>query len=44
MIQNDSAISTENKLLIKSQLLTIINGGQESVPEEEKTAIAEESI
>jgi hypothetical protein len=31
-IETDPNISTENKLLIKSQLLTIINGGQESVP------------
>jgi hypothetical protein len=31
-IKDDSKISNEDKLLIKSQLQIIINGGQESVP------------
>lgn len=42
-IETDTSISNENKLLIKSQLLTIVNGGQESISEEEKNALVESS-
>lgn len=41
-IQADTAISTENKLIIKSQLLTIVNGGQESIPEGDLSRIVKE--
>ncbi len=41
-IQTDASISTENKLIIKSQLLTIVNGGQESIPEGDLSQIVKE--
>lgn len=41
-IQGDTTISTENKLIIKSQLLTIVNGGQENIPEGDLSAIVKE--
>jgi PKD repeat protein len=43
-IQDDTSISTENKLIIKSQLLTIVNWGQDSIPDSEKSALAEKSV
>jgi PKD repeat protein len=42
-IQEDTTITTENKLLIKSQLLTIVNWWQENVPESEVTKMVQES-
>jgi PKD repeat protein len=41
-IETDGSLSTEDKLLLKSQLLIIINGWQDSVPEEETSSIEEE--
>jgi PKD repeat protein len=43
-IQEDTSISTENKILIKSQLLTIVNGWQESIPESDTKKLTEESV
>jgi hypothetical protein len=43
-IQEDTSLSTENKILIKSQLLTIVNGGQESIPEADTKKLTEESV
>ena len=42
-IQEDTTISTENKILIKNQLLTIINGGQGNVSDNDTADLANES-
>ena len=42
-IQEDTTISTENKILIKNQLLTIINGGQGNVSDNDTANLADES-
>ncbi len=43
LIKDDAKISNEDKLLIRSQLLVIVNGWQESVPEQSQTEVAQET-
>lgn len=42
-IQSDSSMSNEDKLIIRSQMLVIVNGGQESVTQEDTDQIASSS-